>query len=299
MKRHQYSLRSSVAIVAGIAVVWFVPMTAGAQAPVADAAPTASEVTPRTADGKPDLTGLWTGNPAGRGKVSDQGDFVTGIPARGGTFTGSTGITAVNFERDSTLSRRSDPNKPMYKAEFWEKVAYLDDNRNREDAYFSCGHPGLPRMGPPLKIVQTPDEVVFLYDIYTSGRNYRVIPTDGRGHHPDRSLEPTFMGDPVGHWEGETLVVDTVGFNDITWLETPGYFHSFDLRVTERLRREGNVLHYQATAEDPGVLTQPWVMNPRTLNLNTLPWGAPDAGLWEDVPCFETDLEHLVTKEHH
>ena len=107
------------------------------------------------------------------------------------------------------------------------------------------------------------------------------------------------MGDSVGHWEGDTLVVDTIGFTDITWLETPGYFHSYDLRVTERLRREGNVLHYQATAEDPIVLTQPWVMNPRTLNLNTLPWDDPSAGLWEDVPCFETDLEHLVTKEHH
>ena len=292
----RYSLRYGVAIAAGIAVLWLVPIRAGAQAPVASAARTVSEVTPHTADGKPDLTGLWTGNPAGRGTAGDQGDFRYVANARGDA---TTGVTAVNFERDSTLSRRSDPNKPMYKAEFWEKVVYLDDNRNQEDAYFSCGHPGLPRMGPPIKIVQSPDEVTFFYDIYTSGRTYRVIPTDGRGHHPDRSLEPTWMGDPVGHWEGETLVIDTIGFNDITWLETPGYFHSFDLRVTERLRREGNVLHYQATVEDPVVLTQPWVMNPRTLNLNTLPWDDPGAGLWEDVPCVEKDLDHLVTKEHH
>ena len=290
----QYSLRDGVAIVAGIAAAWCVPMTAEAQAPDA-AAPTVSE-TPRTADGTPDLTGLWTGTPTTR-VVSEQGDFVTGINARGGND--GTGAGAVNFERDSTLSRRSDPNKPMYKPEFWAKVAYLDDNRNHEDAYFSCGNPGLPRMGPPLKIVQTPNEVVFFYDLYTSGRTYRVIPTDGRGHHPDRSLEPTYMGDSVGHWEGETLVIDTIGFNEVTWLETPGYFHSYDLRVTERLRREGNVLHYQATAEDPGVLTQPWVMNPRTLNLNTLPWDDPGAGLWEDVPCSERDFEHLVTLEHH
>ena len=290
-----YSSRCSVAIVAGIAAVWVGTMSAGphaAQAPVADAAPT-----PHTADGTPDLTGLWTGTPTVR-VVDDQGDFVTGINARGGND--GTGAGAVNFERDSTLSRRSDPNKPMYKAEFWEKVVYLDDNRNHEDEYFSCGNPGVPRMGPPIKIVQTgSDEVVFFYDIYPAGRTYRVIPTDGRGHHPDRSLEPTYMGDSVGHWEGETLVIDTIGLNEVTWLGTPGYFHSYDLHVTERLRREGNVLHYQATAEDPGVLTQPWVMNPRTLNLNTLPWEDPGAGLWEDVPCVEKDLEHLVTKEHH
>ena len=283
----QHSLRYGVAIAAGIAVVWLVPMTAAAQAPD----------TPRTADGTPDLTGLWTGTPTVR-VVDEQGDFVTGINARGGND--GTGVGAVNFERDSTLSRRSDPNKPMYQAEFWEKVAYLDDNRNQEDEYFSCGNPGVPRMGPPIKIVQTGnDEVVFFYDIYPAGRTYRVIPTDGRAHHPDRSLEPTYMGDSVGHWEGETLVIDTIGLNEVTWLETPGYFHSYDLHVTERLSREGNVIHYQATAEDPGVLTQPWVMNPRTLNLNTLPWDDPGAGLWEDVPCVEKDLEHLVTKEHH
>ena len=70
MKQHQYSLRCSVAIAAGIAVVWFVPMTAAAQAPVADAAPTVSELTPHAADGKPDLTGLWTGNPAGGGGLA-------------------------------------------------------------------------------------------------------------------------------------------------------------------------------------------------------------------------------------
>ena len=137
-------------------------MSAGpraAQAPGADAAPTASAATPRTADGKADLTGLWTGNPDTR-VLDAAGDFVTGIDARSGND--GTGAGAVNFERDSTLSRRSDPNKPMYKAEFWEKVAYLDDNRNREDAYFNCGHPGLPRMGPPLKIIQKPDQIIIL-----------------------------------------------------------------------------------------------------------------------------------------
>ena len=168
----QHSLRYGVAIAAGIAVLSFAPMTAAAQAPVASAAPTASEATPHTADGKPDLTGLWTGNPGSRLVIDEQGNLRYTASGRGDA---STGITAVNFERDSTLSRRSDPNKPMYKAEFWEKVAYLDDNRNREDSYFSCANPGVPRMGPPSQIVQTDTAVIFLY---ARQNNFRVIPTD-------------------------------------------------------------------------------------------------------------------------
>ena len=291
-----YSSSFSVAIVVAIAALWLGPMSAGPLGAQAPGAAAESIATPRAPDGKPDLTGLWTGNPPTRVDTG-QGDFVTGINARGGLD--GTGAGAVNFERDSTLSRRSDPNKPMYKAEFWERVNYLDDNRNVEDSYFSCANPGVPRQGPPIKIMQSADEVAFFYDIYPAGRTYRIIPTDGRPHHPDRSLEPTWMGDSVGHWEGDTLVIETIGFNETTWLETPGYFHSYELVVTERLSREGNVLHYQATAEDPEVLTEPWVMNPRTLNLNTLPWDDPAAGLWEDVPCIEKDLEHLVTREHH
>jgi len=291
-----YSSRYSVATVVAIAALWLGPMSVGPQGAQAPGAAAESIPTPRAPDGKPDLTGLWTGNPPTTVDTG-QGDFVTGIDARGGND--GTGAGAVNFERDSTLSRRSDPNKPMYKPEFWERVNYLDDNRNVEDSYFSCANPGVPRQGPPIKIMQAPGEVAFFYDIYPAGRTYRTIPTDGRPHHPDRSLEPTWMGDSVGHWEGDTLVIETIGFNVTTWLETPGYFHGYDLVVTERLSREGNVLHYQATAEDPEMLTEPWVMNPRTLNLNTLPWDDPAAGLWEDVPCIEKDLEHLVTKEHH
>ena len=81
--------------------------------------------------------------------------------------------------------RRADPNKPLYKPEFWEKVQKLDQNGNAEDPSFGCMPGGVPRMGPPAKIVQTPKELIFLYVSPAAGGwgdTYRVIPTDNRPH---------------------------------------------------------------------------------------------------------------------
>jgi hypothetical protein len=96
------------------------------------------------------------------------------------------------------------------------------------------------------------------------------------------------MGDSVGHWEGDTLVIDVTGFNDETWLAPGGYFHSEALHVTERITRQGNTMRYQATVEDPDVLIKPWVMNPKMLNL-----GGADDALVEDVPCKDMDQSHM------
>jgi len=86
-----------------------------------------------------------------------------------------------------------------------------------------------------------------------------------------RSVDLTWYGDSVGHWENDTLVIDTVGFTDESWLAWPGWFHSNTMKVTERLKREGNVLTWQATVEDPDVLFKPRTMTPRTLRLNPNP----------------------------
>jgi hypothetical protein len=118
----------------------------------------------------------------------------------------------------------------------------------------------------------------------------RTIFLDGRKHPP--AAETSLLGHSVGKWEGDTLVVDVTGFNDETWLEWPGYFHTNKMRVIERLRREGNLLHYQVTVEDPDVLMQPWVMDERVMRLNT----APMVQI-EDPPCVETDSVNLYTKE--
>jgi hypothetical protein len=245
--------------------------------------------TTRASDGHPDLSGIWIGR-AGANFVDSEDPLAANLASRDGTL--------LNFERDNALIRRSDPNKPLYKPEFWEKVQKLDQDGNNADPSFGCMPAGVPRMGPPAKIVQTPKEIVFLYiagGAQGQGDSYRVIPTDGRAHTPLDDLDGTWKGESIGHWEGETFVVDTIGFTDASWLDITGYFHSENMHVVERLHRDGDTLTWQATVDDPDVLIRPWVMSMRTLRLNP----DPKAMLAETLPCVERDLSHLVTKEHH
>src|SRR5690242_9754828 len=244
---------------------------------------------PRTSDGHPDLTGIWIGR-AGANFVQSDDPLAQNLASRDGTL--------LNFERDNALIRRGDPNKPLYKPEFWEKVQKLDQNGNSEDPSFGCMPAGVPRMGPPAKIVQTPKEMVFLYISAAAqggGDPYRVIPTDGRQHTPLDDLDGTWKGESIGHWEGDTFVIDTIGFNDTSWLDITGYFHSENMHVIERMHRDGNTLNWQATAEDPDALVKPWIMNALTVRLNA----DPKAVLPESLPWVERDLKRLVTKEHH
>ena len=141
-------------------------------------------------------------------------------------------------------------------------------------------------MGPPSQILQMPGQVVFLY----ATNLFRLVPTDGRPHRTD--IDTSYMGDSVGHWDGDTLVVDVNNLNDDTWLGPDGYFHTDAMHVIERLTRNGDAMTYQATVEDPNVFTRPWVMNARTMRLGTRP-------LEEGPPCVEKDAEHLVTLDHH
>jgi hypothetical protein len=249
----------------------------------------AAAQTPRTADGRPDLNGLWIVGAPPRSFVDEGGNTRVGMGGREGS--------GANAERDNFLRRRMDPNRPVYKPEFWEKVQYLDDHQIVEDSYFHCNPMGVPRQGPPAKIVQTATEMIFLYEAPAAGggRNaYRIIPID-KPHHPIAAQDQTWMGDSVASWEGDTLVVDVRGFNDVSWLDIMGYFHTTDLHVIERLRREGDTLIYGVTIEDPNVLMEPWVRNPVSLKLVT----DPNAIIIEDYPCHEKDFEHLVTTEHH
>jgi len=256
----------------------------------------AAAPTPRMADGHPDLNGWWGGNFVfgSFGKqitelTDEKGNVNFSLPARSqGSALGTTsGQLAVNFERDSGVADRADPNKPIYKPEFWDKVQYLDLNGNAEDPTFACGPAGVPRMGFPNKIVATPTEVVFLYD---TENTFRWIPI-GKEHNSDR--DATYKGDSVARWDGDTLVIDTNNFNDQTWLDWPGYFHSDQLHVVEKVPRRGNLVTYEVTIDDSGVLQKPWVRNPRRIPLNT----DPKAAFWEDPPCDDKDLEHIVTKE--
>lgn len=245
--------------------------------------------TPRAADGKPDLSGMWVAT-GGGGLVPDDKGNITFLQRGRPCHPGQECKPSINFERDSGVRQRMNPNLPLYKPEFWEKVQDLDVNGNFKDPEIRCYPEGLPRIGAPAKVVQTATEVIFLYPRHNT---FRVIPVDGREHDPIRSQDLTYYGDSVGTWEGETLVIDSVGFTGESWLAWPGYFHTNKMRVVERVRRDGNTLTWQATVHDPDVLMQPWEMNPvrRTLNPN------PRALLVEDLPCEDRDQEHIATRE--
>ena len=100
-------------------------------------------------------------------------------------------------------------------------------------------------MGAPVKIVEEANEII-LFNTFILGANwFRIIPTTGRDHNPDDLLVGSYYGDGVGKWEGDTLVLDSRGFNDVTWLNRGGMFHTADLHVIERLTRyAGNRLLY-------------------------------------------------------
>jgi hypothetical protein len=120
-----------------------------------------------------------------------------------------------------------------------------------------CFPPGVPRiyLHPfPMEIIQTPGRVLLIYEF---NHFVRQIFTDGRKHFTD--LGPTWMGDSIGKWEGDTLVADTINFNDKTWLDRLGHPHSEDLHVVERFRRvDSNTLKITLTLEDPKAYTKPW-----------------------------------------
>jgi hypothetical protein len=110
----------------------------------------------------------------------------------------------------------------------------------------------------PFQIIQKQNFLIMLFEYPNT---FRFIPLDGRPHSPDP--DPTWMGESVGRWEGDTLVVDSIGFNTKT--EVSGYMHSEALHVVERYQRVENGLQYDVTVEDPNVFQKPWVFPARVL----------------------------------
>jgi hypothetical protein len=251
----------------------------------------AAKPTPRTPDGHPDLNGSWASPELPVSAHQDsQGNFYIDAPAeKGGT---APNLTATLGEQ---LAHLVDPNPPPYKPELLVKVKELASDKVKNDPEFHCKPLGVPRAGPPRQIVQTPALTVFLYDAQEGPPgSYRLLPTDGRPHRGD--VDPSYFGDSIGHWEGDTLVVDVTHFNDETWLAgipgsqgASGYFHSEALHVVERYTRIGNTLRWEATVEDPNVLSKPWKMTPRTVLLT-------DNMLYEEPICEERESEHITDK---
>jgi hypothetical protein len=190
---------------------------------------------PRLPDGRPDFTGVWWPGrditPATSSAVYREGD-------RGGVRPNSFGS--------------------LYKPEFMEKAKTLGD---KDDPALWCipsifGPTPLVGNGLVGEIVHTPKAMFQLIETY---HGFRIIPTDGRPHRDD--VVPSFRGDAVGRWEGDTLVVDVTNFSDRNWFHHHGdvSFHSDALHMVERYRLlDADTLEINVTADDPTVLTGPW-----------------------------------------
>ena len=244
--------------------------------------------TPHMSDGHPDLTGFWA--PAGWGYAVTQGK----ISADGKTYYTQRQEEAPNqtAQKTAELRKRTEgANLPPYKPELVAKIKDLAEHQNTKDPAFYCAPKGFPRVGPPTEIIENPKTLVFLYDTVNSSEQnaFRVVSTDGRGH--DQTLNPSYYGDSIGHWEGNTMVVDVTNFVDDTWLSQNGTIHSDAMHVVEKLTREGNVITWEVSVEDPKVFTRPWVFSRHLIH------GLEGGHALEEAPCVERDGNHLVNTD--
>ncbi|MDP3718023.1 MAG: hypothetical protein Q8T13_09705 [Acidobacteriota bacterium] len=200
----------------------------------ADGTANLSAPAPRTADGKIDLSGVWE---AAKGDDPPGGIEAVGSPRY-----------LINVMRDF---KGGAPFQPWAAEIFRQRQA----NKLRDNPRIRClptGVPGLVAYTHPYKIVQTADLIVIMYESQTL---FRQIFMDGRSHPVDP--EPTWLGYSIGKWEGDTLVVDTLGFNDKTWLDGIGHPHSEAMRVTERMRRRDvGHMDIEVVIDDPKAYTQ-------------------------------------------
>ena len=200
--------------------------------------------TPRWSDGHPDL---------GNGKGAWLPNIIDDISGNGG---GAKDASTIERQKKMLDGKVEVPYLPWSKKAYEESEAILV----KDDPEGYCLPPGIPRMMNtpfPMQMYQLPDRILQVYE--GGAHMWRVIYMDGRAHPKGDLLNPTYLGHSVGHWEGDTLVVDAVGFNERTWLDSSGHRHSEQLHVIERYTRTSeNVLHYQATIDDPGAYTKPW-----------------------------------------
>ncbi len=261
-------------------------------APVTPDALTSTAETPRRPDGHPDLTGNWN-SAAMNWRYGNRRCDPT---QQEGCSRALNQTMDFEFEAPS----RFGPSRPMYKPEYWDKIQELDEWTNKDDPVMTCQPLGNPRQGPPRRIVQDANDIIFFYTQYADGgggnNEFRIIPTDGRPHDPKKAILATYYGYTVGKWEGDTLVLDSISFVDTTWLMRGGFFHSDDMHIIEKLTRKGDQILYEVTVDDPDVMIEPWVMTPRVLTQANY----PDAGLIpERADCEVYETHDISTQIRH
>jgi hypothetical protein len=200
-------------------------------------------VAPRTADGKPNLNGIWQALNSATWDLEDHAAKMGPLPAMGALGAIPPGLSIVEGG--------AIPYQPWALAKKKENAA----NWLALDPVVKCYMPGVPRanyMPFPFQIVQTPEAILMAYEFAGATRTVYMNETDA-------SPVDSWMGWSRGRWEGETLVIDVTGFNDQTWFDSAGSFHTENLHVVERYTAlSPDHLMYEATITDPKVFTRPW-----------------------------------------
>ena len=254
----------------------------GVASPGAQQSEPAAKPAPRTPDGKPDLSGTWVGGARPTG-----GELAPQYGSKGTLELTKWGQEKFDWNRSPETA-----NAPgVYRGQ---------TVRADQDPVYHCYPPGLVRLGPPsyiirggsggapaqMEILQTPGKIVIIYQYRNSVRH---IYTDGRQH--PRNLQLTWNGYSIGHWEGDTLVVDTIGLRDESWLDTGGHEHSDKLRVVERFRRsDETTLEIERTLTDPVALAKPFAAT-ATLRLQ------PDFDLNENMDGRQYDCTQFMVRK--
>jgi hypothetical protein len=221
--------------------------------PGPDGKPNLSAPVARTADGRPDLSGIWE-------------------------------AMSPKYLRNITADMKPEeiPYQPWAKALVDSRA---DKSHAREESDANCLPPGVPKIAaapPPWKIIQTPTQIAILHEAFNL---WRQVFTDGREFGAD--LNPAWLGHSIGRWDGDDLVIDTRGFNGKTWLDQAGNPTTDALHVIERYRRRNvGTLQVQITIDDLKAYTRPWTVTEEFRLLT-------DGELFEFICENNRDLEYL------
>lgn len=235
--------------------------------------------TPRWPDGHPRL-----------GPVSGEKGYWWN-PSAGGMVETTAGNIRMNS--DGLLANIADAGK-VAPFQPWAKGLYEYRQRNllKDDPMVSCLPPGGPRQFQVpygFQLLEQPDRQRIFVLSGGGNRNWRLIYLDGRANPQSDDVSPTYFGYSSGHWDKDTLIVDTVGFNERFWFSNGGLPHTENLHLTERISRpDFNTLKYEVTVNDPGAYTRPWT------STWTLEWA--DGQDIEEYFCQDNprDAEHMA-----
>jgi hypothetical protein len=245
-----------------------------------DGKPNLAAPAPRSADGKPDLSGVWR-HPR------------TPLAEMKRLFGDNVGVTSVPGMEPDTVSKYAlnifmdlKPEEAPMRPEAAEIFRRRATERELRGVCLPLGIPATGLVSEPNKIVESPRLIVIMYE---SDGTHRQIYTDGRTL-PKEVVQPAWLGYSVGHWEGDTLVVESAGFNDKTWLDLTGHPHSEALRVLEHYhRRDFGHLDVETTFDDPQMYTKPF-----SIKFTQDLWA--DSDIFENICENEKDRTHFVQK---